>query len=40
MGKLGFHSRLETAAFARQNGIIEDLVRADSSMHPSSVAVR
>jgi DNA-binding NarL/FixJ family response regulator len=32
MGKLGFHSRLEAAAFARQNGIIEDWVGADRSI--------
>jgi DNA-binding NarL/FixJ family response regulator len=40
MGKLGFHSRLEAAAFARQNGIIEHLVRADGSMESVSVATR
>lgn len=29
LGKLGVHSRLEAAAFVRQNGIVEDLVMAD-----------
>lgn len=29
LGKLGVHSRLEAAAFVRQNGIVEDLVGAD-----------
>jgi DNA-binding NarL/FixJ family response regulator len=29
LGKLGVHSRLEAAAFARNNGIIKDLIGAD-----------
>lgn len=40
LGKLGVHSRLEAAAFARQNGIIEDLVGADHWIQSASLAVR
>lgn len=30
LGKLGVHSRLEAAAFVRQNGLLEDLIGAES----------
>jgi len=39
LGKLGVHSRLEAAAFARQNGITDNLVAEDRWIEPFSLDV-